>query len=147
MILESRESGRNVGIYDGEGAIKWDWVRSILADFPRDELIIEAPMESQQIGLLRRARSRREPRERGDRIGRSARLRTPRSSRGNVRCDPHLSDGPRTSRNEVPVPICSKRIGAWTKPSSCNYLGSLGGPSKADSTRSGDKDWCKSRSR
>ncbi|MFZ0892791.1 MAG: phosphosulfolactate synthase [Thermoplasmata archaeon] len=54
VILESRESGRNVGIYDGEGSIKWDWVRAILSDFPRDDLIIEAPMESQQIGLLRR---------------------------------------------------------------------------------------------
>ena len=53
VILESRESGRGVGIYDGEGAIKWDWVRSITADFPVEELIFEAPLESQQIALLR----------------------------------------------------------------------------------------------
>jgi phosphosulfolactate synthase len=53
VIVESRESGRGVGIYDGEGAIKWDWVRTILADFPTEELIFEAPMESQQIGLLK----------------------------------------------------------------------------------------------
>lgn len=52
VILESRESGRGVGIYDGEGAIKWDWVRSILADHPVEELIFEAPQESQQIALL-----------------------------------------------------------------------------------------------
>lgn len=53
VIIESRESGRGVGIYDGEGQIKWDWVRSITADFPVDQLIFEAPMEQQQIGLLR----------------------------------------------------------------------------------------------
>lgn len=53
VILESRESGRGVGIYDGEGAIKWDWVRSITSEFPREQLIFEAPLESQQIQLLR----------------------------------------------------------------------------------------------
>jgi phosphosulfolactate synthase len=54
VVIESRESGRSVGIYDGDGAIKWDWVRAILADHPREELIIEAPLESQQVQLLRR---------------------------------------------------------------------------------------------
>ncbi len=53
VIVESRESGRAVGIYDSDGAIKWDWVRSILAEHPREELIFEAPMETQQIQLLR----------------------------------------------------------------------------------------------
>ncbi len=53
VILESRESGRGVGIYDGEGAIKWDWVRSIVADYPPERLIFEAPLESQQVALLR----------------------------------------------------------------------------------------------
>jgi phosphosulfolactate synthase len=52
VIIESRESGRGVGIYDGEGGIKWDWVRSIIADHPADELIFEAPLESQQVALL-----------------------------------------------------------------------------------------------
>jgi phosphosulfolactate synthase len=53
VIIESRESGRGVGIYDSDGAIKWDWVRSILGENPADELIFEAPMESQQVQLLR----------------------------------------------------------------------------------------------
>ncbi len=52
VILESRESGRGVGIYDGEGAIKWDWVRTITAEHPAEELIFEAPHEAQQIALL-----------------------------------------------------------------------------------------------
>jgi len=53
VIVESRESGRGVGIYDSDGAIKWDWVRSILAEHPSEELLFEAPMESQQVQLLR----------------------------------------------------------------------------------------------
>ncbi len=52
VILESRESGRGVGIYDGEGNIKWDWVRAIIADHPLEEILFEAPQESQQIALL-----------------------------------------------------------------------------------------------
>ena len=53
VIIESRESGRGVGIYDSDGAIKWDWVRSILSDHPVEELIFEAPQETQQVQLLR----------------------------------------------------------------------------------------------
>ena len=53
VIIESRESGRGVGIYDSDGAIKWDWVRSILSEHPADELIFEAPQETQQLQLLR----------------------------------------------------------------------------------------------
>ena len=53
VIIESRESGRGVGIYDSDGAIKWDWVRSILSEHPADDLIFEAPQESQQVQLLR----------------------------------------------------------------------------------------------
>jgi phosphosulfolactate synthase len=53
VIIESRESGKGVGIYDGEGAIKWDWVHQITADFAPEDLIFEAPIEGQQISLLR----------------------------------------------------------------------------------------------
>jgi phosphosulfolactate synthase len=53
VILESREAGKGVGIYDSDGAIKWDWVRSILAEHPAEELLFEAPLESQQVQLLR----------------------------------------------------------------------------------------------
>lgn len=53
VILESRESGLGVGIYDGEGVVKWDWVRTILSEHPAEELVFEAPLESQQIALLK----------------------------------------------------------------------------------------------
>ena len=53
VIVESRESGRGVGIYDADGQIKWEWVRAILSEHPRDALIFEAPLEFQQVQLLR----------------------------------------------------------------------------------------------
>jgi phosphosulfolactate synthase len=53
VIVESRESGRGVGIFDSDGAIKWDWVRSIVAEHPIESLIFEAPQELQQVQLLR----------------------------------------------------------------------------------------------
>ncbi len=52
VILESRESGRGVGIFDPDGAIKWDWVHALVASHPIDELLFEAPLEGQQIGLI-----------------------------------------------------------------------------------------------
>lgn len=52
VILESRESGRGVGIYDPDGGIKWDWVHALAASHPVEELLFEAPLESQQIGLI-----------------------------------------------------------------------------------------------
>lgn len=52
VILESRESGKGVGIYDQAGAIKWEWVHAISASFPTEDLIFEAPLEEQQIGLI-----------------------------------------------------------------------------------------------
>ncbi len=52
VILESRESGTGVGIYDEQGAIKWDWVHALVASHPLEDLLFEAPLESQQIGLI-----------------------------------------------------------------------------------------------
>ncbi len=53
VIIESRESGRGVGIYDSDGGVKWDWVRSIVSEHPAGELLFEAPLESQQVQLIR----------------------------------------------------------------------------------------------
>jgi phosphosulfolactate synthase len=53
VLLEGRETGRGVGIYDSDGAVKWDWVRSILSEHPLEELMFEAPAETQQMALLR----------------------------------------------------------------------------------------------
>jgi len=53
VIVESRESGRGVGIFDSDGVIKWDWVRSIVAEHSMEALIFEAPQELQQVELIR----------------------------------------------------------------------------------------------
>ncbi len=52
VILEGADTGRGVGIFDVNGQIKWDWVRSILSEHPLEELLFEAPMETQQMQLL-----------------------------------------------------------------------------------------------
>ena len=52
VILEGAESGRGVGVFDGNGSIKWDWVHTLIAEHPVQELIFEAPAEPQQVELL-----------------------------------------------------------------------------------------------
>ena len=53
VILESRESGKGVGIYDEIGGVKWDWVHAITASLPMEDIIFEAPREEQQIALIK----------------------------------------------------------------------------------------------
>lgn len=52
IIIEGRETGKNVEIYDANGAIKWDWVNRIIKDLTKERLMFEAPMESQQAELV-----------------------------------------------------------------------------------------------
>ena len=52
IIIEGRESGKSVEIYDDNGEIKWDWVTSILQSVPLEKIMFEAPMEKQQIEFV-----------------------------------------------------------------------------------------------
>ncbi|MGP6239597.1 phosphosulfolactate synthase [Cuniculiplasma sp. SKW4] len=52
VIIEGRESGKDVEIYDHEGNIKWDWVEEILDQIPLERVMFEAPIESQQTELI-----------------------------------------------------------------------------------------------
>jgi phosphosulfolactate synthase len=52
VVLESRERGRGVGIYDQEGNVKWQVLRSITAAFDHRRLVFEAPSELQQAALI-----------------------------------------------------------------------------------------------
>jgi len=52
VIIEGRESGRSVGIYDEDGAVKWNWVEAISGRFSVDQLMFEAPLEEQQAALI-----------------------------------------------------------------------------------------------
>ncbi len=54
LIVEGRESGRSVEIYDDAGAIKWDWVDRLIAEAPPLKLMFEAPHEIQQTEMILR---------------------------------------------------------------------------------------------
>jgi phosphosulfolactate synthase len=51
--IAASASGAGAGIYDAAGAIRWEWVRAIVAQHPPESLLFEAPLESQQVQLLR----------------------------------------------------------------------------------------------
>lgn len=52
VILEGRERGREVGIYDERGEVKWSMLRTITSRFGIKDLLFEAPLESQQGALI-----------------------------------------------------------------------------------------------
>lgn len=52
VIIEGRETGRNVEIYDANGSIKWDWVNRIVKEFDKHDIMFEAPIETQQAELV-----------------------------------------------------------------------------------------------
>jgi phosphosulfolactate synthase len=52
VMIESRERGRGVGIYDAEGNIRWPFLRAITSSFDHHDLIFEAPLELQQAALI-----------------------------------------------------------------------------------------------
>jgi phosphosulfolactate synthase len=54
LIIEGRESGRSVEIYDDTGAIKWDWVDRLIAEAPPLPIMFEAPREIQQTEMVLR---------------------------------------------------------------------------------------------
>jgi phosphosulfolactate synthase len=53
VIIEAREAGKGVGIFDQEGKIKQDEVNNIIAGVKNvDHLVWEAPIKNQQQGLI-----------------------------------------------------------------------------------------------
>lgn len=56
VIIEGRESGKGVGIFDEEGRIKTAELEALVHDLPAFErvLIWEAPLKSQQVSLIQR---------------------------------------------------------------------------------------------
>jgi phosphosulfolactate synthase len=52
VVVESRERGRGIGIYDSEGNVKWPALRAITSTFDHRDLIFEAPSEAQQAALI-----------------------------------------------------------------------------------------------
>jgi phosphosulfolactate synthase len=57
VIIESRESGKGIGIFDKNGQVKEDFVDQLispLTEHQRSRLIWEAPLKDQQVFLLKR---------------------------------------------------------------------------------------------
>jgi phosphosulfolactate synthase len=52
VIIEGRETGRSVGIYDDIGQVKWDWVTRLEEVDQPSRLMFEAPQEQQQTELI-----------------------------------------------------------------------------------------------
>ena len=52
VIVEGRESGKNIGIYDEKGNVKEDELQAIAENVKQQKLMWEAPNKSQQIDLI-----------------------------------------------------------------------------------------------
>lgn len=54
VIIEARESGTGIGIYDQNGAILSEKLEALRKSLPPDRIIWEAPQKNQQAGLINR---------------------------------------------------------------------------------------------
>lgn len=52
IVIEARESGKGLGIYDDRGSVKEDMVASLVEAIGLDNIIFEAPEKSQQTHLI-----------------------------------------------------------------------------------------------
>lgn len=52
VLIEARESGQNIGIFDKNGNVKEDEVDYLLNNLPSEKLIWEAPQKSQQVYFI-----------------------------------------------------------------------------------------------
>ncbi len=52
VLMEARESGQNIGIYDSNGNVKEDEVNYLIEKLPSDRIIWEAPQKNQQVYFI-----------------------------------------------------------------------------------------------
>jgi len=52
VIIEARESGKGIGIFDKEGGIKEDITRTLVKNIGLKNILFEAPIKSQQVYLI-----------------------------------------------------------------------------------------------
>ena len=52
VLVEARESGQNIGMFDKEGKVKVEEVNYLIKNIPVDKLIWEAPKKNQQIHFI-----------------------------------------------------------------------------------------------
>ncbi|WP_456419701.1 phosphosulfolactate synthase [Methanocaldococcus infernus] len=54
VIIEGRESGKNIGLYDKNGNVKEDELNLIVKNVDIKNLIFEAPLKSQQVSFIKK---------------------------------------------------------------------------------------------
>ncbi|MBW2221568.1 MAG: phosphosulfolactate synthase [Deltaproteobacteria bacterium] len=52
IIIEAREGGKGLGIYDDKGSVKEEMVKSLVSEIGLGNIIFEAPDKSQQVHLI-----------------------------------------------------------------------------------------------
>ncbi len=52
IIIEAREGGKGLGIYDDKGSVKEEMVESLVSEIGVENIIFEAPDKSQQVHLI-----------------------------------------------------------------------------------------------
>ncbi len=52
IIIEAREGGKGLGIYDDKGSVKEEMVKSLVSEIGVENIIFEAPYKSQQVHLI-----------------------------------------------------------------------------------------------
>ena len=52
VIIEAREGGKGIGIYDERGSVKEEMVSSLVSEIGVDNIIFEAPDKNQQVYLI-----------------------------------------------------------------------------------------------
>jgi len=52
VVIEAREGGKGIGIYDERGGVKKEMVSSLVSEIGVDNIIFEAPDKSQQVYLI-----------------------------------------------------------------------------------------------
>ncbi|MBC7100846.1 MAG: phosphosulfolactate synthase [Methanobacteriales archaeon] len=52
VLIEARESGQNIGVYDEKGNVKEDEVEYLIEHLPVEKLIWEAPQKNQQVYFI-----------------------------------------------------------------------------------------------
>jgi len=52
VIIEARESGKSLGVYDDKGGLKEDMARTLVEEIGIEKIIFEAPDKNQQVNLI-----------------------------------------------------------------------------------------------
>jgi len=52
VIIEARESGKDLGVYDDKGGLKEDMAKKLVKEIGIENIMFEAPEKSQQAGLI-----------------------------------------------------------------------------------------------